>query len=88
LGIKRDKKPLAPCLSFKVVGGYMPEDHEKESVPIYTIGYGSRTLEEFLAALHQNAIAFLLDVRSHPYSRFKPEFSKDALTNRLRRAGV
>jgi uncharacterized protein (DUF488 family) len=33
--------------------------------------------------LQRNAIAYLLDVRSAPYSRFKPEFSKDALSKTL-----
>ena len=51
----------------------------ESEVPIYTIGYGDRSLEEFIAALHANAIAYLLDVRTAPYSRFKPEFSKEAL---------
>ena len=50
---------------------------------IYTIGYGDRDLERFIAVLQANAIAYLLDVRSAPYSRFKPEFSKDTLSKAL-----
>ncbi|KPK02104.1 MAG: hypothetical protein AMJ56_21260 [Anaerolineae bacterium SG8_19] len=48
-------------------------------MPIYTIGYGARTLEEFVALLQERQIQFLLDVRSKPYSRYKPEFSKAEL---------
>ena len=55
-----------------------------EPVPIYTIGYGSRSMEEFLGALHAYGIAYLIDIRSSPYSRFKPEFSKGALESTLR----
>ncbi len=51
--------------------------------PIYTIGYGDRDIDRFIAVLQANAIAYLLDVRSAPYSRFKPEFSKDALSKAL-----
>ena len=51
--------------------------------PIYTIGYGDRTFAQFVAVLEANAIAYLLDVRTAPYSRFKPEFSKDALAKAL-----
>ena len=58
------------------------------TVPIYTIGYGARTLEEFLDALAAHQIDFLVDVRTAPYSRYKPEFSKSALENALRAAGV
>jgi uncharacterized protein (DUF488 family) len=53
------------------------------SSPIFTIGYGERTLEEFLDVLKANAITHLLDVRSAPYSRFKPEFSKETLAKAL-----
>jgi uncharacterized protein (DUF488 family) len=56
--------------------------------PIYTIGYGARTLEEFLAALQAQQIAYLIDVRSTPYSRFKPEFNKRELESQLRLHGI
>ena len=58
------------------------------SVPIYTIGYGARSREEFLAALAAHDVDFLIDVRTAPYSRYKPEFSKAALENALRAAGI
>lgn len=57
-------------------------------IPIYTIGYGSRTLREFISILHQYSIGFLVDVRSRPYSSFKPEFSKDALGCQLDQNGI
>ncbi|MCL4868310.1 MAG: DUF488 domain-containing protein [Anaerolineae bacterium] len=52
--------------------------------PIYTIGYGNRTVEEMITLLQQYGIQYLLDVRSSPYSRFKPEFGKEQLENALR----
>jgi uncharacterized protein (DUF488 family) len=66
-----------------------PEDRAAQtSFPIYTIGYGARDLPEFVDLLRAHDIAYLLDVRSAPYSRFKPEFSKDALEQALRAAGL
>ena len=58
---------------------------EKSSdlIPIYTIGYGSRSIAELIEVLHQHEIAYLIDVRSAPYSRYKPEFSKAPLANQL-----
>ncbi len=53
------------------------------SIPIYTIGYGSRSIEQFIEVLQQHEIAYLIDVRSAPYSRYKPEFSKEALEVKL-----
>ena len=59
-----------------------------ERQPIFTIGYGARALEEFIAALQANRIEFLIDVRSAPFSKFKPEFSKELLQHHLERAGI
>ena len=56
--------------------------------PVFTIGYGSRSLAEFVDALKTYEIEFLIDVRSQPYSRFKPEFSKQPLSKSMREAGI
>jgi uncharacterized protein (DUF488 family) len=56
--------------------------------PIFTVGYGARSIEEMLALLAAHEIGFLVDVRSAPYSKFKPEFSRNALEAHLRSAGV
>ncbi len=57
-------------------------------LPIYTIGYGARDVDAFLAALQANQVRYLIDVRSRPYSRYKPDFSKDALSAHLENAGI
>ncbi|MCB0205466.1 MAG: DUF488 domain-containing protein [Anaerolineae bacterium] len=58
------------------------------SNPIYTIGYGARSIDAFIDVLQANDIAWLVDVRSAPYSRFKPEFSKGALESELAAHGI
>jgi len=55
---------------------------------LFTVGYGGRTFEEFIAALKANRIEYLIDVRTAPYSKFKPEFSKDLLEYHIERAGI
>jgi uncharacterized protein (DUF488 family) len=55
---------------------------------VLSIGYGARTLAEFISALKQNGVEYLVDVRSSPYSKFRPEFSRDQLQNHLERAGI
>ena len=57
-------------------------------IPIYTIGYGSRSIAELIEVLHQHEIVYLIDVRSAPYSRYKPEFSKAPLANALERHNI
>ena len=57
-------------------------------IPIYTIGYGSRSIAELIELLQTHRIAYLIDVRSTPYSRYKPEFSKAPLANTLEQHGI
>jgi uncharacterized protein (DUF488 family) len=59
-----------------------------EAIPIYTIGYGARDLDAFVALLVDHHINFLIDVRSAPYSRYKPEFSKAALEVSLTQSNI
>ncbi len=59
-----------------------------KTVPIYTIGYGSRSVDEFVQVLQEHDIAYLIDVRSAPYSRYKPEFSREPLDAELERHGI
>lgn len=53
-------------------------------VPIYTIGYGGRSIEIFIELLHKYEIDFLIDIRSQPYSRISPQFSKGMLEKNLK----
>ncbi len=59
-----------------------------DTIPIWTIGYGSRSIAEFIEVLQRYKIAYLIDVRSVPYSRYKPEFSKKPLANELEQHGI
>lgn len=59
-----------------------------DAKPIYTIGYGVREVDEFISTLRRYGIAFLIDVRSKPYSRYKPDFSKERLEAHLQRADI
>jgi uncharacterized protein (DUF488 family) len=57
-------------------------------IPVFTIGYGDRSIESFIETLKSHDIAYLIDVRSAPYSRYRPEFSKESLENALRANGI
>ena len=43
---------------------------------VYTIGHSTRTFEELLALLHENAVDTLMDVRRFPASRRPPHINK------------
>lgn len=55
---------------------------------IFTIGYGGRETEDFIAILNEYEIDTLVDVRSQPYSRYAPDFSKDRLSTILSHRGI
>ena len=56
---------------------------EYKNITLYTIGYSSHSTESFIAALKQFEITAIADVRSQPYSRFKPEFNRENLKKSL-----
>lgn len=83
--------PKTNTLPFVNSGQQNPEataPNVSSSGPLYTIGYGARTIEEFIAALQANHIEYLIDVRTAPYSKFRPEFSREPLQARLENAGI
>jgi len=55
---------------------------------IYTIGYASRTLKEFIDALKKHNITALADVRSLPYSAYFPMFNREDLSFSLKEHGI
>jgi uncharacterized protein (DUF488 family) len=50
---------------------------------IYTVGHSRHPAEHFAALLHAQQIALLVDVRSHPVSKWAPQFAKAALMQML-----
>lgn len=57
-------------------------------VTVWTIGYGGRAISDFIDLLHHYQIECLVDTRSIPYSRFRPDFRKNALQLRLEQSGI
>lgn len=55
---------------------------------IYSIGYGSRTIDIVVKQLSRAEIEYVIDVRSSPFSRFKPDFSRDSLSESLKSHGI
>ncbi len=47
---------------------------------LFTIGYSPHILDSFLRVLNKHKITAVADVRTMPYSQFKPEFNKDNLS--------
>jgi len=58
-------------------------------MPILTIGYGGdRSAEEFFRLLIHYGVKYLVDVRTRPYSNFRPEFCREPLEEIARAGGL
>jgi uncharacterized protein (DUF488 family) len=55
---------------------------------ISTVGHSNLPAEAFLALLRQCGVTAIADVRSAPYSRYNPQFDREALRESLRAAGI
>lgn len=58
------------------------------SSPLYTIGHSNHPVDRFIVVLRQNGVTAVADVRSAPYSRHAPQFSREALRAQLGRQGI
>jgi uncharacterized protein (DUF488 family) len=51
---------------------------------VFTIGHSNHPINAFVALLQQHGVTALADVRSAPYSRFAPQFNREALERSLK----
>lgn len=57
-------------------------------IVIYTIGHSTHSLERFIELLEMHDVGAIADVRSTPYSRWHPQFNRDALRLALKAQGI
>lgn len=55
---------------------------------LYTVGHSTHTAGHLLELLNRHGITAVADVRSHPYSRYNPQFKKRVISRSLDEAGV
>ncbi len=55
---------------------------------IYTIGYSAFDINEFISTLKTYGVTAVSDVRSSPYSKFKPEYNKEYLSKKLKENNI
>lgn len=55
---------------------------------IFTIGHSNHPLLEFVRLLRMPEVTAVADIRSVPYSRFRPEFNKEPLQKSLLAEGI
>ena len=55
---------------------------------IYTIGHSTRPIKSLSEILNAHEIVQVVDVRTIPYSKYTPQFNKEALAESLKSAGI
>jgi len=61
---------------------------ESSETKIYSIGYSAHTMDSFIDTINRVHITAIVDVRSQPYSQFKPEFNRENLKQVLKESGL
>lgn len=85
--ICRDKGHTAGSLDLLIAA--LTIHHSAELVnPIFTIGHSTHSAEAFLSLLRRHDISTLADVRSSPFSRFNPQFNRQALEQFLKEHSI
>ena len=64
------------------------QDSQDSTGAIWTIGHSNMSIERFLELLRAHEIELLVDVRTAPYSRHWPQFSRDALARSVQADGI
>lgn len=59
-----------------------------EESTIYSIGHGSKKIEDFIKELKAFDIHFLLDIRSKPYSKWNPQYNQSQLEMELKKHNI
>ena len=55
---------------------------------LFTIGHSTHTIERFMELLTMHGITAVCDVRSHPYSRYNPQFNREPFQEVLKKHGI
>lgn len=55
---------------------------------LFSIGHGNKSIDEFIEELKSFDIAYLVDVRTSPYSKWNPHFNQSAIQNSLEGIGI
>jgi len=61
---------------------------EPHNLSLYTIGHSTHPIEQFIQLLARHRIEAIADVRSSPFSRFNPQYNRDALFRSLKENGI
>ena len=60
----------------------------KTTAALYTIGHSTHAAAHFIDLLKQHDIDAVCDVRSHPYSRYNPQYNRECISKEIKANGI
>ena len=60
----------------------------EEQLEVLTVGHSNHTRDDLVRLLRRHRVTAVADIRSAPYSRFRPEFNKQDLAEGLKDVGI
>jgi uncharacterized protein (DUF488 family) len=85
------KEFLTKIAILVIIGNEDRKDNamvESKGNILYTIGHSNHKIEDFINLLKRCGVTCVADVRTAPYSRYCPQFNKDALAAALQADGI
>jgi len=61
---------------------------KKKSFEIFSIGHGTKSIDEFISLLKKYEVQWVVDVRTIPRSRHNPQFNQEILPESLKKTGI
>jgi uncharacterized protein (DUF488 family) len=61
---------------------------DNRGINIFTIGHSNHSFDFFLRLLKEYDIEILVDIRSHPYSKFSPQFDIRNIKKEIKYSGI
>ena len=55
---------------------------------IFSVGHSNQTMERFVGLLKGHDIQVIVDVRSHPFSKYSTQFDHDVIKQALENSGI
>ena len=55
---------------------------------LYTIGHSTHATDHFVGLLKRHGVTAVCDVRSHPYSKYNPQYNREKIADEIKSHGI
>ncbi len=55
---------------------------------VFTVGHSNKSIDTFIGLLKEHDVQIIVDVRSHPFSKYSVQFDHDVVKGSLEKSGI